>query len=86
MYWTSTRCRRSSLPLDRVADPQPDHAIDVLLRRTQPVDRRDRRHHNRVTSGEQAVRGRVAQPLDLSLIAGSFSMYVSVCGMYASGW
>ena len=53
------------VPLHLVADPQPDHPADVLLRRTQAVDRRDRRHHDDVAPGQQRIRGGVPEPLDL---------------------
>ena len=45
--------------------PQPHHAVDVLLRGAEAVDARHRRHHDHVAPGQQAVGGRVAQPLDL---------------------
>ncbi len=51
--------------LDGVADGEPDHAVDVLLRGPQAVDARHRRHHDDVPPGQQAHRRGVPQPLDL---------------------
>jgi hypothetical protein len=51
--------------LDGVADGQPDHAVDVLLRRAEAVDAGDRGHDDDVAAGQQRHGGRVPQPLDL---------------------
>ena len=51
--------------VELLADPQPDHPVDVLLRGAQAVDARHRGHHDDVAPGEQGVGGRVPQPLDL---------------------
>ncbi len=48
-----------------VADAQPQHPVDVLLRGAEAVDAGDRRHHDHVAAGEQRVGRRVPQPLDL---------------------
>ncbi len=47
------------------ADPQPDHAVDVLLRGAQAVDGRHGGDHDHVAPGQQRAGGRVPQPLDL---------------------
>ena len=51
--------------LDGVADLERDHAVDVLLRRAEAVDARDRGDDDDVAPGEQAVGRGVPQPLDL---------------------
>ena len=51
--------------LDRVADPEPGHPVDVLLRGAQAVDARHRGDDDDVATGQQAVGGAVPQPLDL---------------------
>ena len=48
-----------------VADLEPEHPVDVLLRGAEAVDARDRRDHDHVAPGEQRVGRRVTQPLDL---------------------
>ena len=53
------------VPLDLLADLQLDHSADVLLRRTQAVDRRHRGDDDDVAPGQQGVGRRVPQPLDL---------------------
>ncbi len=39
--------------VDLLADPQPDHPVDILLRGAQAVDARDRGDHHDVTPGQQ---------------------------------
>ena len=56
---------QQGVAVDGVADLEPHHALDVLLGGAEPVDARDRGHHDDVATGEQAVGGRVPQPLDL---------------------
>ena len=51
--------------LDLHADLEPDHPVDVLLRRAEAVDAGHRGDHDHVAPGEQAVGRRVPQPLDL---------------------
>ncbi len=51
--------------LERVADLQRHHPVDVLLRGAQAVDARHRGHHDDVPAGQQAVGRRVPQPLHL---------------------
>lgn len=53
------------VPVDLVADAEGDHPVHVLLGSAEAVDARHRGHHDDVTAGEQRVRRRVAQPLDL---------------------
>ena len=48
-----------------VADLEPQHPVDVLLRGAEAVDAGDRRDHDHVAPGEQRVGRRVPQPLDL---------------------
>jgi len=57
-------------PVDLVADMQAEHRIDVLLRGTQAIDGRNGRHHDDVAPGQQGVRRRIAEPLDLLVEAG----------------
>ncbi len=51
--------------LDLVADLEPDHPVDVLLRGAEAVDAGHGGDHDHVAPGEQAVGRRVPQPLDL---------------------
>jgi hypothetical protein len=51
--------------VDLVADPEGDHAVHVLLGRTEAVDAGDGGDHDDVTAGEQRVGRGVAQSLDL---------------------
>ena len=53
------------VPLDLLADLQPDHPAHVLLRRAEAVDRRHGGDHDHVAPGQQRVGGRVPEPLDL---------------------
>ena len=48
-----------------LADPEPDHPVDVLLRRAQAVDARHRRDHDDVAPGQQRAGRAVPEPLDL---------------------
>ena len=57
-------------PQDRVAvvlvaDAQPQHPVDVLLRGAEAVDAGHRRHHDHVAARQQRVGRGVPQPLDL---------------------
>ncbi len=63
--------------VDLLPDPQPDHALDVLLGGAQAVDAAHARHDHHVPAGKQAHRGRVAQPLDL-LVDRGVLLYVGV--------
>ena len=65
VYWISTNWRSSWSRSISVADLEPDHPVDVLLRRAEAVDAGHRRDHDHVAAGEQAVGRRVPQPLDL---------------------
>jgi hypothetical protein len=58
----------------------------VVDRRTEAVDARDRRNDEDVPPLEERPGRRVAQPVDLLVPDESFSMYVSLRAMYASGW
>ena len=64
-YCSSTSRRRIS----RWSRSSPGLSISSCLPycsgRTEPVDRRHRRHDDHVAPGEQRARGRVAQPVDL---------------------
>ena len=53
--------------VDPLADLQRHHRPEVLFWRAEPVDARDRRHHDHVAPAQQRVRGRVPQPLDLGV-------------------
>ncbi len=44
---------------------QPQQLSFVLIRRSQAVDRRNRRHDDHVSSGQECRRGRVAKSIDL---------------------
>ena len=50
---------------DLLADLEPGHPVDVLLRRAEAVDARHRGDDDDVAPGQQRVGGRVPQPLDL---------------------
>ncbi len=65
VYCMSTK-RRSSWSRS-ISSPtlQPDHPVDVLLRRAEAVDAGHRGDHDDVAPGEQGVGRRVPQPLDL---------------------
>ena len=65
VYWMSTNWRSSASRSTRVAHLEPDHAVDVLLRRAQAVDARHRGDDDHVAPGQQAVGRGVPQPLDL---------------------
>ena len=65
VYWMVDQLAQQLVPLDLLADVQPDHAVDVLLRGAQAVDAGDGGDHDHVAAGEQRVGGRVPQPLDL---------------------
>ncbi len=56
---------KQALSIDRVADTQPYHAVDVLLRGAETVDGRDGRHHDGVAPSQKAVGGGVPEALDL---------------------
>ncbi len=58
--------------VDHVAHTQVQHLAQVFLRCAQPVDGRDRCHHDHVPTGQQRSRGRVPQPVDLVVDAGVF--------------
>ena len=58
------------IPLAHIADPQGDHAGLIVLRRAQPEDARDRRHHDAVAPGRQAGRGREPQPVQVGVAGG----------------
>ncbi len=53
------------VPLDLRADLEPGHPVDVLLGCAQAVDAGDGRDDDDVAPGQQRVRRRVPQPLDL---------------------
>ena len=65
VYWISTSRRSTESRSCSSPDPQPQHPVDVLLRRAEAVDAGDRRHHDHVAPGQQGVGRGVAQPLDL---------------------
>ena len=65
VYWTSTKRRSSWSRSISMPTAQPDHPVDVLLRRAETVDARHGGHDDDVAPGQQAVGRRVAQPLDL---------------------
>ena len=48
-----------------LADLEPEHPVDVLLRGAEAVDAGHRRDHDHVAPGQQRVGRRVPQPLDL---------------------
>ena len=56
---------QQTVPVPLLPHPESDHPVHVLLRGAQPVDRRHGRHHDDVPPGQQRVRGRVAEALDL---------------------
>ena len=51
--------------VERLADPDVGRHLHVVGRRAEPVDARNRRHDQRVGPGQQRLRGRVPQTLDL---------------------
>ena len=64
-YCMSTNLTQQLVAVHLLADPEPDHPVDVLLRRAQAVDARHRRHDDDVAPGQQRAGGRVPQPVDL---------------------
>ena len=53
---------------------QWEHPVDVLLRRAEAVDTRDRGHHDRVPAGQQRLVAECRSRSTSSLIEESFSM------------
>lgn len=74
------------VPVDLLADLELDHAVHVLLGRAEAVDAGDGGDHDDVAPGEQRIRRRVAQPLDLLVDRGVLLDVGVRLGTYASGW
>ena len=68
---------QQGFPLEGIAHLDPQHAVDVLLRRAQAVDARHGGDHHDVAAGQQRVGGRVPQSFDL-LVDGGVLLDVGV--------
>ena len=65
VYCICDELAQQLVAVDLVADPEPDHPVDVLLRRAQAVDAGHRGDDDDVAPGQQRVGRAVPQPLDL---------------------